>query len=128
MAAIDLKEYPTDYRGAKRYVFVRSVGKVVAACYTHYRGGYELLPEYGGPDFEESKAHGSNIQVMRDIGEYTSVVDGTHVSSRSQHRDHIRRHDLIEVGNQAIGSMGKPQDSGPRIGHDIQRTLHQLRG
>lgn len=124
---MDIHEYPEGHKGPKRYVFVRSIGKAVPVIYTHYRGGYELLPEYGGPDYEESKHTGSGIQVMRDIGEYKSPVDGTYVTSRSQHREHIRHHDLIEVGNERIGHMGKPQDSGPRVGHDIQRTMHELR-
>lgn len=38
-------------------------------------------------------------QVMRDIGEYVSPIDGTFISSRSQHRDHMRRHGVIEMGN-----------------------------
>lgn len=124
--AIDLNEYPEGYRGRKVYVRVRSLGKIVAACYVQHTGsGYELLPEYGGPAFAD-KRHGS-VQVMKDIGEYTSPVDGERVTSRSAHREHIRRHDLVEVGNEAIGSMERPQDSGHRAGYDIKRALERAR-
>jgi len=123
---VDLNEYPAEYRGRKAYVRVRSLGRIVAACYTQHTGsGYELRPEYGGPQFENKRT--GSVQVMRDIGEYTSVVDGEHISSRSQHREHIRRHDLVEVGNERIGSMERPQDSGQRAGRDIQQALQRAR-
>lgn len=124
--AVDLSEYPADYRGRKVYVRVRSLGRMVAACYVQHTGsGYELLPEYGGPTFT-SKRLGS-VQVMRDIGAYVSPIDGERITSRSQHREHIRRHDLVEVGNERIGSMDKPQHSGPSMGHDIKRALERAR-
>lgn len=123
---VDLNEYPAEYRGRKAYVRVRSLGKIVAACYVQHTGSeYELLPEYGGPTFA-SKRVGS-VQVMKDMGEYTSPVDGAHIGSRSAHREHIRRHDLVEVGNERIGSMERPQDSGHRAGRDIQQALQRAR-
>lgn len=39
-------------------------------------------------------------QVMRDIGEYVSTIDGTFISTRSAHRDHMKRHGVIEMGNE----------------------------
>lgn len=38
--------------------------------------------------------------IMRDIGEYRSVITGEPIGSRSQHRDHLRAHGCIEVGNE----------------------------
>src|SRR5215217_2674402 len=121
MTDIDLKEYPTEYKGRRSYVFIRSVG-LVAACYTCSNGGVrQVAPEYGGPAIVSKRTPGP--QVMRDMGEYMSVVDGSRIGSRSEHREHVRRHDLIEVGNERIGSVDKPQDSGSRIGHDIKQAL-----
>lgn len=37
--------------------------------------------------------------VMPDIDEYTSMIDGTRIRSRSQHREHLRAHGCVEVGN-----------------------------
>lgn len=119
----DIFEYPDDWKGRRTYVYVRDVG-VVPAIYTHYLGGArQLYPEYGGPEYED-KANGSGLMVMRDIGEYTSTLDGTRVTTRSQHRDHMRRHDVIEVGNERVRQVEhKPVG----IRDDIRRTLHQLR-
>ena len=126
MTDVDLKEYPKGHKGRQSYVFVRSLGKVVAACYVWHTGnGYEPLPEYGGPAID-SKRTGS-VQVMRDMGEYTSPIDGTRIGSRSEHRDHVRRHDVVEMGNERIGSMERPQHSDRRAGYDIKRALESAR-
>ena len=37
--------------------------------------------------------------VMPDIKEYTSMIDGTRITSRSQHRAHLRAHGCVELGN-----------------------------
>lgn len=124
---INLAEYPDDYRGRRSYVYVPSEGKVLAACYTYPSGGVRhLLPEYGGPAYED-KSTGNRMYVMRDIGEYTSTVDGTRITTRSAHRDHIRQHDLVEVGNQRIGSMGRAGGEMSRSGSDIKRALERAR-
>lgn len=38
-------------------------------------------------------------RVMSDITGYISQVDGSYIDSRSKHRDHLKRHRMIEVGN-----------------------------
>ena len=40
--------------------------------------------------------------VMPDIQPYRSMVDGSMITSRSQHREHLRRHGCVEVGDQAL--------------------------
>jgi hypothetical protein len=37
--------------------------------------------------------------VMSDIEGYISQVDGTWIKSRSHHRDHLKQHRMIELGN-----------------------------
>jgi hypothetical protein len=37
--------------------------------------------------------------VMSDIGGYVSQIDGSYIESRSKHRDHLKRHGMIELGN-----------------------------
>ena len=41
----------------------------------------------------------SGPQVVRDINPYKSMVTGEMITSRSKHRDHLKRHNCIEVGN-----------------------------
>ena len=38
-------------------------------------------------------------EVMPDIHEYRSMVDGSIITSRSRHREHLRDHGMVEVGN-----------------------------
>jgi len=38
--------------------------------------------------------------IMSDLREYPSIVTGEMITSRSQHREHLRQHGCIEVGNE----------------------------
>ena len=38
--------------------------------------------------------------VMPDIQPYRSMADGSIIKSRSAHREHLRRHGCVEVGNE----------------------------
>lgn len=44
--------------------------------------------------------HPTSPMVMGDIQPYQSMVTGEMITSRSVHREHLRRHQLIEVGNE----------------------------
>ena len=49
--------------------------------------------------------YGSHIKerlspdVMGDIKPYKSMIDGRMITSRSQHREHLKAHGCVEVGN-----------------------------
>jgi hypothetical protein len=119
----DIYEFPADWIGRKTFVSVRGHSSSIPKPYTYRNaeGRNCLLPEYGGEPDNASMS----IQIMPDIGEYTSVVDGTRISSRSHHREHIRRHELIEVGNERVRSTAGAQMS--RSGQDIKQAIQQLR-
>ena len=40
--------------------------------------------------------------IMPDIQPYQSMADGTMITSRSHHRDHLRQHNCIEIGNESM--------------------------
>lgn len=42
--------------------------------------------------------------VMPDIAEYTSMIDGSRIGSRSQHREHLKAHGCVEIGNEKINT------------------------
>lgn len=65
--------------------------------------------------------------VMPDIGEYTSMVDGTRITSRSQHRAHLRQHGVIEVGNEtkALLNRVKPPSPPPGLKETLIRAFNQ---
>jgi len=61
-----------------------------------YEVGRDYIPE-------PRKSH----HVMPDIKPYKSMVDGSIITSRSHHREHLRQHGCIEVGNDS--SLNKPR-------------------
>jgi hypothetical protein len=64
----------------------------------------ELIPkdEYRRPSINKS------AYIVPDIHGYQSMVTGEWISSRSQHRDHLKRHGLIEIGNEK--QVNKPRE------------------
>ena len=40
--------------------------------------------------------------VIRDIEPYKNMIDGRMISSRSEHRELLRRHNCVEVGNEKM--------------------------
>lgn len=40
--------------------------------------------------------------VVEDMKPYKSPIDGQWVTTRSQHRDHMKKHDVVEVGNEKL--------------------------
>ena len=59
-------------------------------------------------------------QIMPDIQPYKSMIDGHMVTSRSEHRIHLRDHNCIEIGNEKMESAPPAYDPGPR-----RKILHQ---
>lgn len=64
--------------------------------------------------------------VMGDIPAYRSMQTGEYVDGRAKHRDHLKRHGLIEVGNE------KPKPRAPvKLGgvkEDIARAVNKVLG
>lgn len=53
--------------------------------------------------------------VMPDIKPYQSMCDGSEITSRSKHREHLRRHNVIEVGNELDNAKRKELKSPPGL-------------
>jgi hypothetical protein len=53
-------------------------------------------------EFVERKrdASGRHHYIMPDIAPYKSMIDGRMITSRSQHRLHLKAHGCVEVGNE----------------------------
>lgn len=47
-------------------------------------------------------------RVMPDIQPYKSMIDGREITSRSRHREHLKAHGCIEIGNETK-YMNKPK-------------------
>jgi len=61
-------------------------------------------------------------QVIRDLEPYRSMIDGSIITGRKQHRDHLRAHNCIEVGNDT--SHMKPRKPVPLPNR--KELLHRL--
>jgi hypothetical protein len=73
-----------------------------------------------------TEPEGSNApMVMPDIKPYTSMADGTMVTSRSAHREMLKRNNCQEVGNEALKAMSyydKLPDVAPQQRKEIIRA------
>jgi hypothetical protein len=66
-----------------------------------------------------------NLEIMPDIQPYRSMIDGSIIGSRSTHRNHLRDHNMIEVGNEKLPEPKKPS-SPPGLKDDIIRAFNQV--
>jgi len=56
--------------------------------------------------------------IAADIRPYRSVVTGEQIDGRSQHREHLRKHHLVE-----IGSEKQPEFKAPDVSRDLRADL-----
>ena len=61
-------------------------------------------------------------QIMLDIQPYKSMVDGSMITSRSKHREHLRQHNCIEIGNETM------QNTPPPVQTNRREMLHRRLG
>lgn len=60
--------------------------------------------------------------VIGDIEPYKSMVTGEMITSRSHHREHLRQHNCIEVGNEKI----TPRKEIPLDRERLKRTIGEV--
>lgn len=64
--------------------------------------------------------------VMPDIKPYRSTIDGSMISSRSQHRAHLKQHNCIEIGNEKLPDP-KPKEAPPGTKQAVIEAFHKAR-
>jgi|SRR6478752_6327879 len=64
--------------------------------------------------------------VLADINPYRSMATGEMITGRRQHREHLKNHGLIEVGNEVNSSKPSPQRRD--IKNDIAEACHKVLG
>lgn len=69
-----------------------------------------------------------NVQhVMPDIQPYRSMITGEIINSRSRHREHLKAHGCVEVGNDSSLYRAKqPIKSPPGLKESIIRATNQV--
>ncbi len=72
------------------------------------------------PDYN---ADGGNEgpQVVRDIQPYRSMIDGSVIDGRKRHRDHLKAHNCVEIGNDTSHMKAKPSFKTNR-----KESLHRM--
>jgi hypothetical protein len=63
--------------------------------------------------------------VMSDIEGYISQVDGTWIKSRSHHREHLKQHRMIELGND-VPKQHKPVELSRKDKEARKRKIAEL--
>jgi len=65
--------------------------------------------------------------VMKDIEPYTSMIDGSLITSRSKHRAHLKQHNCEEIGNDSSlrNPQRKPIESPPGLKDAIIRAVEK---
>lgn len=58
--------------------------------------------------------------IMRDVEPYRSVITQEVIGGRRQHREHLRQHNCIEVGNEMPRMAQTPL---PPVKHDVERAM-----
>lgn len=60
--------------------------------------------------------------IMKDIEPYQSMIDGRIIGSRSTHREHLRAHGCIEIGNESLPPAQMPLDVAPEKRKELIRA------
>lgn len=122
----ELYEFPAGHVGRKSYVGVRGHSKSVPKFKT-YRGadGYNhLLPEYGG---NWDGLGNQSTFIMPDKDGYQSPMDGKFVEGRAAHREHMKRHNVLEAGDMTMGSYGTRDTNIGGLRDDLRGAFSEQR-
>jgi predicted HAD superfamily phosphohydrolase YqeG len=68
--------------------------------------------QIGGVLYEKGTEPMSSLHIIPDIKPYKSMIDGTWITSRSQHREHLKAHNCIEIGDQIPTDPKEMKSSG----------------
>lgn len=81
----------------------------------------ELVP---AEEFYSSRQEARAPMVMPDIQPYQSMVTGEMIGGRRQHREHLRAHNVVEVGNELDKATPKPWEPPKGLKEQIIRAAH----
>lgn len=94
-----------------------------------YKGGEVIYAEEGGEVVvnQLDQSGSADYYVMSDIQPYQSMIDGTQITSRSQHREHLKSNGCIEIGNEVKHMMtpARLSSARPQLIEAVQRAKEQ---
>jgi len=119
-----IREYPAGWQGRRTYVHAVEHG-IVAAIHTYV--GYDGRRYVYWDDRGHARQSALPCpHVIRDIGEYQSPIDNSIITSRSAHRQHLKIHDVIEVGNERMPAP-RPNIPITGVGEAIKRHIEEVK-
>lgn len=69
----------------------------------------------------------ASFQVMPDIKPYRSMIDGREITSRSRHREHLKDHGCVEIGNDSsLYHEPRPLKSPPGLKDAVIRAAYKV--
>jgi len=73
---------------------------------SEYRKNYDEIewPELKAKKRAEKSSNNYGVNIISDIDPFLSPLDGTYVTSRSELREHEKRHNVRQIGNDWAGS------------------------
>jgi hypothetical protein len=72
---------------------------------------------------KQTQIRRSAPMVQSDISGYISQIDGSWIDSKSKHRNHLKQHGCIEVGNEKQSNTAPKQD--PRLKQTIAEIAYE---
>lgn len=94
-----------------RWIFDRKTGKLVSADEFYRR-------KYADVTYSDLAAP----MVVKDTEPYRSVIDGSMIGGRRQHREHLKAHGCVELGNEMPRPAKRSIVPG-EIAADIKRSM-----
>lgn len=90
----------------------------------HYIDGELVFAREDLPAERNANKH----HVMPDIQPYRSMIDGSIINSRSQHRAHLKAHGCVEIGNDSsvMQPKVKPLAPPPGLKDHLVRSYQQV--
>jgi len=93
-----------------------------------YRNNYQTIDWSKGPVFSGRIDHAPKEKIgvvfVPDIQPYQNMLNGEWITGRRQHKEFLKQHNYIEVGNEKI--MPKKPERLPDVRHDMLRVYEQL--
>ena len=93
--------------------------------YAKYLRGEVIYAEQDGVVLTDKRpvTNDPGYMVMGDIQPYQSMIDGSMIQSRSRHREHLKDHGCIEVGNEK--QVPKPIRPPPGLKETLIRVTNE---
>jgi hypothetical protein len=117
---------PTDEKAfASNYDAIFGVKKPTRGSFVFDRETNQLVPK---DEYYGSSTQVNAPMVIPDIAGYKSMVTGEWIGSRSTHRQHLKEHRLVEVGNElkAHTTRQAPKVDRAQIRNDIHKSMLKL--